>query len=483
MSHEGNSGGPDPRPPDPPERGRPGRAPSAALLQHLAALVGAEHVLVDPELTSSYVRDWSGRYVGATPAVVRPATTAEVAVVLAACSTHGVAVTPQGGNTGLVGGGVPLGGEVLVSLRRLDHIGEVDGAAQQVTVGAGATLSAVQDAAHRAGLAFGVDLGARDSATLGGMAATNAGGLHLLRYGGMREQVFGYEAVLSDGRIISHLNGLLKDNTGYDLGRLLCGSEGTLAVITALRLRLVARLDAKVTALLAFADVEAALAASGRLRRDVPSIEALELFFAEGLALVAATLGAARPFAEDHRVFLLVECAARRDPTDELAEVVEQLSGVTDVAVAHEPAPRAALWRLREGHPEAINSLKAPHKLDVTLPAQAMAHFLRTVGGVIASVDAGATPWLFGHAADGNIHVNITGVAPDDERTDEAVLRYVAELGGSISAEHGIGTAKRALLHLNRSRAELAVFRALKHALDPTATLNPNVLLPPEGPQ
>jgi len=449
------------------------------LLDELRAVVGADHVLVDPEVQAGYVRDWTGRFVGATPAVVRPADTAEVAAVLAACCAAGVAVTPQGGNTGLVGGGVPLHGELLLSLRRLDHIGPVDLAAQQVTVHAGATLAAVHAAAAAAGLAFGVDLGARASATIGGMAATNAGGLHLLRYGGMRDQVLGYEAVLSDGRVISHLDGLLKDNTGYDLGRLLCGSEGTLAVITALRLRLVARLDAKVVALLAFPDVHSALDATAVLRRELTTVEAIELFFDDGLTLVSDTLRLARPFPEDHAVLVLVECADRRDPTAELAAVVEDLDGLADAAVATEPGPRAALWRFREGHTEAINTLGAPHKLDVTLPAANMAHFVHTVRGVIAGVDPGATAWLFGHAADGNIHVNITGVAPDDERTDEAVLRHVASLGGSISAEHGIGTAKRAMLHLNRSEAELAVFRAVKHALDPSAILNPEVLLPP----
>ena len=337
----------------------------------------------------------------------------------------------------------------------------------------------MQAAARAAGLSFGVDLGARDSATIGGMAATNAGGLHLLRYGGMREQVLGYEAVLADGRVLRHLDGLLKDNTGYDLGRLLCGSEGTLAVITALRLRLVPLLDAKVVALLAFDDVDTALAAATTLRRDLASVEAIELFFADGLELVTSALHVAKPFPVRHGCFVLVECAARRDPTDELAEVVERLDGLRDAAVASEPGPRAALWRLREGHSEAINTLGAPHKLDVTLPAAQLGPFTRTVGDVIAAQAPRARTWLFGHAADGNIHVNITGLAPDDERADDAVLRYVASLGGSISAEHGIGTAKRAHLHLNRSDAELAVFRAVKAALDPKGVLNPAVLLPP----
>jgi FAD/FMN-containing dehydrogenase len=455
------------------------RAPAAAeLVDALAAVVGPSHVLVGEDTTIGYRRDWTGRYEGRTPAVVRPATTEEVAAVLACCRDAGVAVVPQGGNTGLVGGGVPLDGEVVLSLRRLDRIDAVDTEALQVTVGAGATLAAVQQAAGAAGLAFGVDLGARDTATIGGMVATNAGGLHLLRYGGMRDQVMGYEAVLADGTVLRHLDGLLKDNTGYDLGRLLCGSEGTLAVITAVRLALVPAQPHHGTALLGFASVPDALAASRALRAGVASIEAIELFLGDGYELVTASLGVGGPFAEPPAVLLLVGCAAQRDPIDELAAAVEEVAGVLDVAVATEPGPRAALWRLREGHPEAINTLGPPHKLDVTLPARALAHFVTSVRDVIAGVDPDARAWLFGHAADGNIHVNITGPAADDERTDEAVLRYVASLGGSISAEHGIGTAKRDLLHLNRSDAEVRAFRAIKSALDPTGLLNPNVLLP-----
>jgi FAD/FMN-containing dehydrogenase len=196
---------------------------------------------------------------------------------------------------------------------------------------------------------------------------------------------------------------------------------------------------------------------------------------------VSGALGVPSPFAERHAVFVLVECSAQHDPTDELAAVAAGLDDVADVAVAQAPGPRAALWRLREGHPEAINQLGPPHKLDVTLPASRLAEFVETVPGVVRSVAPGGRTWLFGHAADGNIHVNVTGVDPEDEAVDEAVLRHAAALGGSISAEHGIGTAKRAWLHLNRSPEELAVFRAIKAALDPKGILNPNVLLPSEA--
>ncbi len=453
----------------------------SALVERLRAIVGPDHVLVDPGVAAGYLRDWTGRFEGTSPAVVRPGTVAEVAAVLAACHETGTAVVPQGGNTGLVGGSVPLDGEVVLSVRRLAESGPVDRAAAQLTAGAGATLAAVQAVAAAAGLAFGVDLGARDSATIGGMVATNAGGLHLLRYGGMRDQVMGYEAVLADGRVLSHLDGLLKDNTGYDVGRLLCGSEGTLAVVTKVRLRLVPHYRQRVSALLAFDTVDGALAAVTTLREELASVEAIELFFAEGMELVRTALGLPAPFARAHPVLVLVECAAQHDPTDSLAEVAAGLEGVLDVAVATDPGPRAALWRLREGHPEAINQLGPPHKLDVTLPAGRLAAFVETVPDVVRAVAPEARTWLFGHAADGNIHVNVTGVPTDDESVDEAVLHHAAAHGGSISAEHGVGTVKRPWLHLNRSPEELATFRAIKHALDPKGILNPNVLLPPEA--
>ena len=455
----------------------------------LADVVGPSHVLTDPELCASYETDWTGRFAGRAAAVVRPGSTAEVAAVLALLHEAGRAVVPQGGNTGLVGGGVPLHGEFVLSLRRLADIEAVDTAAEQVTAGAGATAAMVDAAAGAAGLAFGVDLAARDSATVGGMAATNAGGLRMLRYGGMRAQTAGIEAVLAGGRVVSHLGGLAKDNTGYDLAGLLAGSEGTLAVITRLRLRLVPRLGHRTTGLLAFADAEAALEAVAALRRRLPqSLEAVELFLAGGVALVCDHLGIAPPFGRLDPVYLLVEVAAPHDPTEELAEAV--LEGVgeraLDGAVEAEPAGRARLWRYREAHTEAISAAGVPLKLDVTLPAGELGRFLADVPATVEAVAPGARCVLFGHAADGNVHVNVLGggdpaagggwAAP----VEDVVLRLVARLGGSISSEHGIGAAKRRWLHLNRSPAEIDTFRAIKRALDPAGILNPHVLLPEE---
>jgi FAD/FMN-containing dehydrogenase len=448
------------------------------LLDALRVAVGPAHVLTDPDVTAGQVRDWTGRFTGSTPAVVRPGTVDEVAAVLRVCCDAGAAVVPQGGNTGLVGGSVPLHGEVLLDLRRFGALEPVDARAGQVTAQAGVTIARLHDHARAAGWDYGVDLSARDSATVGGTIATNAGGIYVMRYGATRRQVLGIEAVLSDGRVVRHLDGLEKDNTGYDLAGLLCGSEGTLAVITAARLRLVPRLTHVVVALLAFDDVEGALDAVGALRRAVDSLRAVELFFQDGLDLVCDRLRLPRPFNRPHHAFVLVEAAAGTDPTAELAAAIEALGDLADSAVAADDRAARALWRYREGHTEAINQLGAPHKLDVTLPGDQLARFVEEVRDQVVARAPNATVWLFGHAADGNIHVNVTGVAPDDEGITDTVLRLVARRHGSISAEHGIGTAKRAWLSLVRSAAEIDAFRAIKTALDPARVLNPHVLLP-----
>ena len=407
-----------------------------------------------------------------------PVTPSEVAAVVAVCREAGVALVPQGGNTGLVGGGVPLAGEVVLSLRRLAGVTDVDPLGGQLSVGAGTTVADVQRAAGSAGWAYGVDLASRDSATIGGTVATNAGGLQVLRHGSTRAQLVGFEAVLGTGETVSHMGGLIKDNTGYDLGGLLCGSEGTLGVVTAARLRLVPQSPERVTTIVAFSSTGAAVDAASLLRRSLPELQSLEFFLQPGLDLVCRTSGIAAPFPGGHRAYLLVEVASQHDPMPAMAAVLETLASVEDVAVATEPTRRAQLWRYREGHTEAINTLGAPHKLDVTLPAPMLVTFIDHVPDVVRAADPGATTWLFGHVGDGNVHVNVTGVEPDDLAVDDRVMHYVAELGGSISSEHGIGTAKRLWLHLNRSEAELSAFRRMKTALDPAGILNPSVLLP-----
>jgi FAD/FMN-containing dehydrogenase len=460
----------------------PIRAQTAApldpdLVESLREIVGGPHVLTEPDVVASYSVDWTGRYVGSAAAVVRPGAVEEVAAVVAHCRSHGVAIVPQGGNTGMVGGGVPLHGEVVVSLRRLCRLGPVDAAAGQLTAQAGVTLAVVQAAARESGWAYGIDLGGRDSATIGGNVATNAGGLRVLRYGDTRAQLLGVEAVLGTGDVVRHLGGLLKDNTGYALHSLLCGSEGTLGIVTAVRLRLVPPATLRVAAILGMRDTVSALAAAQELRRTLPALSAAELMLRGGVELVCGVTGAPSPLAAPHEAYLLVEASGTADPTAALTTAVASLAGVEDAAVAVEPQRIAALFRYREGHTEAINSLGAPHKLDVTLPNDALAEMVGRFPAIVRAVDPAASVWLFGHVGDGNIHVNVTGVAPDDERIDDAVFRAVAEVGGSISAEHGIGTAKRRWLELNRSPEELRAFAAIKGALDPDGIMNPHVLV------
>jgi FAD/FMN-containing dehydrogenase len=446
-------------------------------LTELRTAVGDDHVLTDPDLRAGSERDWTGRFSGPSIAIVRPATVEQVAQVLRWCHEHDVAVVPQGGNTGLVGGGVPGGlGEadgrptIVLSLRRLDSIGPVDGAAGQVTVGAGVVLARLQEAARTAGWAFAVDLSARGSATVGGMVATNAGGLHVVRWGSMRAQVVGVEAVLASGEVIRHLGGLLKDNTGYDLTGLLVGSEGTLAVVTAARLRLVPPIGPTVTALVACTSVADAVALAAEARRSLPGVVAIEAVWPGTLGFTARAFDLVVPVdLEDGGVALLAE-------VDETAGTVERLaawSGDRPVAVATDSRGRAGLWALRERIADAIALSGIPHKLDVTLPFDRIAPFAAAVVASLPGLDV----HLFGHLGDGNLHVNVLGAPPHDETVDDCVLRLVVELGGSISAEHGIGRAKRAWLPLCRSPAELETFRAIKAALDPRSILNPGVLL------
>jgi FAD/FMN-containing dehydrogenase len=446
-------------------------------IARLRDVVGPQ-VVVDPEVVASYTTDWTGRFVGHSPLVVRPGSTEQVAGVVSVCRELGLALAPQGGNTGLVGGGVPLEGEVVLSLRRLQTLDGVDDRSGQVTAGAGVVLAELQRTADVAGWSYGVDMASRESATVGGMVATNAGGLHVLRYGDTRAQLVGLEAVLGTGAVVSHLGGLVKDNTGYDWPGLVCGSEGTLAVVTAARFRLVPPTPYRTAALLAFPSVPDTLDAAWLLRRSLPSLEACELFLSSGVELVCSVGGIPPPFPRSHAAYLLVEVADRTDPTGALAEAADSVPSVADVAVATETGRRAELWRFREDHTPAINTLGPPHKLDVTLPPGSMAEFVDRVPGSVASIDPEARTWLFGHVGDGNIHVNVTGLPPEADRVDDVVLRLAARLGGSISAEHGIGTAKKRWLSLSRTPAELAAFRSLKVALDPDGILNPNVLLP-----
>ena len=444
----------------------------------LGDVVGAEHVLLDPSTRASYETDWTGRFSGSARCVVRPATTQAVAAIVRLCREAEVPLYVQGGNTGLVGGSVP--GEragVLLSTARLSAVDPVDVVSAQVTVGAGATLASVQTHVRAVGFDVGVDFAARDSCTIGGMAATNAGGERVLRYGTTRAQVLGVEAVLADGAVISRLGGLPKDNTGYDVASLLVGSEGTLGIITRLRLRLVPLLPGRTVALVAVDDTAAAVSLVQRLR-VLSSLEAAELFFADGLALVREKAGLTAPFADEHPAYVLVECAARTDPTDELVDMLGQAGEVRDATVASDARGRHALWAYRESHTEAINAAGVPVKLDVAVPLPSLAACVEELPRVIAGASRAARLILFGHVNEGNLHVNVLGAVDRGEEVSDAVLELVAAYGGSISAEHGVGRAKTPWLRLSRAADEIAMMRAIKGALDPTGLLNPGVLLP-----
>ncbi|OHV74749.1 FAD-linked oxidase [Pseudofrankia sp. BMG5.36] len=449
------------------------------MAEELRAAVGAAHLLTDPSVIASFESDWTGRFRGRARCVVRPADTTEVAAVMAAAARAKASICVQGGNTGLVGGSVPVDGAILLSTARLTALEPVEVISGQVTVGAGVTLAALQRHVRAVGYDFGVDFAARDSATVGGLVATNAGGERVLRYGTTRAQVLGIEAVLADGSIISRLTGLPKDNTGYHEMSLLTGSEGTLGIITRLRLRLVPRLTERAVALVAVDDITAALSVVRKARNRLPSLEAAELFFADGLALVREKTGLSAPFAETYPAYLVLECAGRTDPTEDLLEALADSDAVRDATVATDARGRHTLWAYREAHTESINAAGVPVKLDVAVPLTALAEMVASLPATIAAACQTARPILFGHINEGNLHVNVLDATSDAEAVTDAVLRLVASHGGSISAEHGVGRAKRAWLGLSRSPQEIAMMRAVKRGLDPDGLLNPGVLLDP----
>ncbi|MGI9016280.1 MAG: FAD-binding oxidoreductase [Euzebya sp.] len=435
------------------------------LIRSLHHAVGAAHVLTDPQARRGFEVDWTGRFSGQALAVVRPADTRQVSDVVTACAAAGVGIVPQGGNTGLVGGGVPRGGEVVLSLTRLDHIAGVDTATPCLSVGAGARLAAVAHVVGHHGLAVGVDLAARESATIGGMVATNAGGVHVVAHGSMRQRVMGLEAVLADGTVLRRLPGLTKDNAGYDLPQLLAGSEGTLGIITAVSLRLVRRTSNSTVLLVGCEDVADAVAVSAAARGD-QRLQAVEMMRDAGVRLVCQVTGVPPPLQPLPPVMLLLEFAGQADVERDL-----EMVGNRPAVLAQDESDRRRLWHYREGHTEAINSLGVPLKLDVTVPLPALPD-------VIASLDRLVPEAIiFGHLADGNLHINLPDTdAQSGSDSEAAILRLVAANGGSIASEHGIGVAKVTHLHLTRDQADLAAMRAIKTALDPRGIMNPGVL-------
>lgn len=448
-----------------------------AFISALQAAIGPEQVLVagPGQDLARFTTDWTGRFIGTGSIVVRPGNHDEVVAVVDICRRFKRALVPQGGNTGLVGGSVPLNGEVLISLTRLRDISEVDQASRHITVGAGVTLAEVQDAAARVGLRYPVDFGARGSATVGGMIATNAGGIAVLRFGMTRQQIRGITAVLGDGSTVSHMTGLVKDNTGYDLTGLLCGSEGTLGIVTAAVLQLVPRAEQLTTVLLGCVDGATAVSIVADLTARSQEIEAAEIMLASGFDVVESAFGFVRPFHAS--AYVLLDIAADSKRCEALIGSVAVHTGVVATAIANDEAGRQKLWRFRDEHTAAIATLGPPVKLDVTVPLSHIATFIVEITDELRSIAAEARTFVFGHVADGNLHVNVSG-APQTAVTaiEELVLAAVSRRGGSISAEHGIGTMKKDYLHLCRSTAEVAAMRSIKRALDPDGIMNPNVL-------
>jgi FAD/FMN-containing dehydrogenase len=422
------------------------------LLQALAAAVGEANVLTG-EAAAPYLTDWRKRYRGRAQAVVRPGATAEVAAVVRACIAARAPMVPQGGNTGLVGGSVPSRpGLVVVSTSRLDRLGPVDRQARQVTAGSGVRVADLQRHAAAAGLAYGVDLASRDTATVGGTVATNAGGIRVVRHGDTRAQVLGVEAVLADGTVVSDLAGLPKDSAGYDLSGLLVGSEGTLGLVTAARLRLVEPLPAGRTTVLA--GLRSVVDALGLL--DQPDLLAAEVVVGPAMDLVCSALGLPFPLADRWPVYVLLETAG-----------TPRLAADSDAVVD----PR--VWQYRERQTEAVATLGVVHKLDVAVPLDRLDELVAALPDAWAPYDG----YVFGHLAEGNLHVEVAGAPPGDADVDGRILRLVASMGGTVSAEHGVGTAKTEWLGLCRSPAQLAAMRRIKDALDPDHRMNPGVLL------
>ena len=439
------------------------RLPNVSALVRLRDAVGAEHVLTDPEVTRPYGTDWMGRWSVAPLAVVRPASPAEVVAVLKICAAERIPVVPQGGNTGLVGGSVPGSTDaVVLSLRRLTSHSPVDPANRQVTVGAGVTVAQVHAIAADSGLTYGVDLASRDSATVGGTVATNAGGVRVIRFGDTRAQVVGIEAVFADGTLMDRTAALPKDSAGYDVSRLLVGSEGTLAVMTAVRLQLRDPLPAeRVTALVGIRSLRAAVALIANIAPSRDEVLAAEYIDDIGMRLVCTVAGLPHPLADRWPFYLLVETAG-----------TPQLPESADAAVDRR------LWVYREQQPEGAATLGVGHALDIALPMGVLDDFLARLPSLVSPHHV----FTFGHLAEGNVHIHIHGPAAEDHAPAEAVLTAVAALGGSVSSEHGIGRAKPQYLPLSRAATEIAAMRAIKRALDPQGLLNPGVLFAAETP-
>lgn len=462
------------------------------LLSTLAAIVGPANLLTGDDL-APYLGEERGLYRGSALAAIRPGTTGEVAACVRALAEAGVAIVPQGGNTGLCGGGVPANGAVVVSTERLTRVRAVDPANFTITVEAGCVLASVQDAADDAGCLFPLSLGAEGSCRIGGNLSTNAGGVNVLRYGTARDLVLGLEVVLPDGRVWDGLRALRKDNTGYDLKHLFIGAEGTLGIITAAVLKLYPRPRDLATALVAIPDPEAGLdilVAARRVSGD--SVTACELVPRFGLDLGLAHMEGVRdPFDRPHPWYLLVELSSSRPGGLRealelaLADALEN-GGALDAVLAESGEQRKALWRIREAIPPAQKKAGGSIKHDVAVATSSVPGFLARATRAVEDALPGVRVCAFGHIGDGNIHFNLTQPEGADKaaflaewkRLNRVVHDIVAEMGGSVSAEHGVGQLKIDEMARYKSDVELEMMRRVKAALDPAGVMNPGKVLP-----
>jgi len=451
------------------------------LLAALAAVVGERNLLTGADDSAPYLTDWRRQFHGPALCVARPASTAEVAAVVRLCAAAGVAIVPQGGNTGLCGGAVPTGAraEVVLSLSRMNRIRELDALNDTVTAEAGCVLADVQRAAGEAGRLFALSLAAEGSCQIGGNLSTNAGGVNVLRYGNTRDQVLGLEAVLPDGRIWNGLRGLRKDNTGYDLKQLFIGAEGTLGVITAAVLKLHPKPTASATAWIAVADPDEAIALLGRLRAACGDrLSAFELLSRSCLDAVLAY----RPQWRDPLPGAAWAVLAQLDDSGAddalLARLEEALAAdpVHDAVIAKNAAEAKALWAFRESVPEAQFSNV---KHDISVAVSRIPELIARCANALEAVAPRLPIYCFGHVGDGNLHYNVGDAALIARRTEVGRIVYaeVDALGGSISAEHGLGQLKREEIALHKAPLELELMRTVKRALDPQGLMNPGKVL------
>ncbi len=468
---------------------------SAALLQALHAVVGDVGLIRDAERMQNYLSDWRNAYHGRAALVLRPASTEEVAAVVRLCAEAGVVLVPQGGNTGLWGGSIPddSGEQVVLSLTRMTAIRGVDTGNETITVEAGVILQRLQEAAAEVGRLFPLSLGAEGSCTVGGNLATNAGGTAVLRYGNMRELTLGLEVVLPDGRIWHGLRGLRKDNTGYDLKQLFIGAEGTLGIITAAVLKLYPAPRSCNTAWVALADVAAAISLIGRMCQLCGDrLTGFELMSRQSLEFVVRHVpGCTDPFSAVHPWYVLIELSdtqvdAGLDALLEsgLGDAFEE-GVVLDAVIASNEAQVAALWALREGISEAQNHEGPSLKHDISVPVSCIPAFIEATDQALLAYLPGVRIVAYGHVGDGNLHYNLSkppGYADADFKAQQAALMQIIydatlRFAGSISAEHGLGQAKRAAAEHYKDPLERELMRTIKQALDPQGLMNPGKVL------